>query len=169
MSGLIKKPEVNQRITKLIESAGKTKTQLAQAINVRVNTLRVWFIEGKFPLEHKQSLADFLEQPIDVIESIGFRFFGGDIPRYKFNPGQVSERNKTIAEPPRYTDNVVPLIINLAALTGTAELNSGMGINQISREEFDYLALLEWRWGRHLAPVEVGAELLKLRKERRSL
>jgi hypothetical protein len=69
---------------------------LAQAINVRVNTLRVWFIEGKFPLEHKQALADFLGQPIEVIEQIGFRFFERE--RRKKMSQEIQKSSEAIAE-----------------------------------------------------------------------
>ena len=104
-----------------------------------------------------------MECPIAVIEAIGFRFFGGDRPRYRFDPGQVSERNKAIINPARYSNNVVPLIVNLCALI-TPSASSGISaIKSITRDEFDYLALLEKQKGYHLSIEEIEKELLKLR------
>jgi hypothetical protein len=162
----VKKPEVDKRITQLIHETGKSKTQLAQFLNLRSNTLRVWFNHGKFPLKFKQAMADFLGKSVEEIEATGLSFFGGDRQRLKFVTGEVSEKTLVIlTENARYTYNLAPLIVNLAALLAFLGKTKAR-IKAISGEEFERLALLDWQNGRHLSVLELEKELLTMRKEK---
>lgn len=154
-----KNQKVNEKITKLIQQTGKTKSQLAKKIDVKVNTLRVWFVKGIFPEQFKKDLAEFVGQPVEAIEAIGFRFFKDDKPRSRFNPGEVSERNIVNTknnETGLQTDDT-HLVLMLAKLILRGEIET------VSREEFIYLSLFVHENRQPASPDELKGELARVR------
>lgn len=159
-----KAPEINNKITEFIEQAGKTKNQLAAQLDVLNNTLRVWFSSGVFPIEFKEALANFVGRPVEEIEAIGFRFFKTNLPRYRFNPNQVGSKNsihKELFDDIEESD-VLHLIIVLHKLIMQGYLEN------ISRDEFIYLSVLEKKNKKPLSSDNVRKELLKIRSLKRA-